>query len=1062
MKSLKLLASLAIFALPLNAQVATSTISGSVSDSTGAVMPNITVKATQIETNFSRSAQTSNAGQYSIPFLPIGPYRVEVDAPGFKQFRQTGVTLDIDRNARVDPVLELGDMTQTVTVKADAAQVNTADATIGRTVENREIVNLPLVNRDVYTLLTLTPGVDSVKAENPLGSPTETVVVNGSPTGTGSVNYFLDGGNNTNGLRNTGNPAPNPDAVQEFRVITNSFGAEFGRFAGGVVDVVTKSGTNELHGSLFEFLRNDKLNAADWGSLQKSPLHRNQFGGTAGGPVLKNKLFFFGGYSGLRQRQVAQKSAAVVPTALERAGNFSQTLDAKGKPVVIIDPATKQPFPGAIIPVNRLDPTAQNIVKGFIPQANLPGNRYQATVPHPLDTDEVNFKTDYMLTAHQISGSYYRNSGQDLNTLIGNLPWASQFFTWTQNNINAGDTWTISPTVLNQLRLTYVRDIGGRVPTPMTQLSDFGANYSVQSTPSLPQIGVSGYFTLNNAISGPVAGSNFYGLRDVVSLVKGKHSFKLGADANLEKIIHNTLLNNYGVFTFDGTKTGNALADFILGTPTRMTQDAPIVKAQNSWYYGLFVQDDFRVSPRLTLNLGLRYDLQLPPTDPQNRYLVYIAGRQSTVIPNAPAGLLFPGDKGVSRTIIGPDKNNLAPRVGFAWDPTGSGKNSIRGAFGMFYGNVSANEFNISSDHQPFTVRQSFPNVATLTNPYANNPGGSPFPYTYTPGAPRFLPNADVSGVSPDFVWPYVYQMNFSIQREVVKNTVLTAAYVGSLGRKFPFQLDINYPLSTPGATTSNVNTRRPIDTGVLSNILVLESSISTAYHGLQLTGERRFAQHLALRGFYTFSKGLDGVDLQQSNVQVNAEDLRNLRLEKGRTATDRRHNFVLSLVWDTNYFHDSRLLRYTLNGWTVSGIVTARSGSPLTFTAGKDVNLDGNSTDRANLTGNPYLDPGRARSAVTQAWFNTSAFAVPANGQDGTSGRNILDGPGGANADIAVFRNFKIVEKVALQVRAEMTNALNIVRLSNPDTNVASTTFGQINSANAMRNTQLGLRLTF
>jgi outer membrane receptor protein involved in Fe transport len=1045
-------------------QVSTSSISGTITDSSGAAVADASVTAIQTDTNLARTAQTNKAGQYQLLSLPIGPYRVEVNGAGFKKFEQSGVVLDIDRNARIDAVLEVGELSQTISVAADATRVNTAEASLGRTVENREILNLPLVNRDVYTLLTLTPGVDDVASDNPLGSPTETVAVNGSSTGTGSINYFLDGGNNTSGLRNTGNPAPNPDAVQEFRVITNSFGAEFGRFAGGVVDVVTKSGTNSFHGSLFEFLRNDKLNANTYGALTKSPLHRNQFGGTFGGPIVKDKLFFFGGYSGLRQRETYFKNSAIVPTDLERQGNFSQTLDSKGQPVKITDPSTKQLFPGGIIPANKLDLAAQNILTQSIPKANLPGDFYQATVPHPFDTDEVNFKMDYLVSQHQVTGSYFRNSGQNLDALLGSLPWASRNFTWAQDNINLGDTWTISPTIINQFRATYMRDFGGRVPAPQQSLADFGSNFVVQGTPSLPQIGVTGYFSLNNAISGPVAGSNYYGLRDVFSFVAGKHSVKVGADMYLEKLIHDTLLNNYGVFSFDGSKSGNALADFVLGTPRSMSQDAPITKYQNDWYYGFFIQDDYRVTSRLTLNLGLRYDLQLPFTDPSNRYLAYVAGRQSTAVPGALPGLLFPGDKGIGRGIIPADKNNFAPRVGFAYDPTGSGKTSIRGAAGLFYGSPSANEWNISSDHQPFTVRQTFPNVATLSNPYANVAGGSPFPYTYSAGNPRFLPNADVSGINLAFRWPYTYQMNFSVQRQIAGGSVVTASYVGSLAHKLPFQRDTNYPIYTPAATSSNVNNRRPIQpTGLFSQVLSLDSSMNTSYHGLQLSVESRLARHFAFKGYYTFSKALDGVDLQASNVNNGAENFNNLSLERGRTASDRRHNAVVSLIWDTNYFNSSKpWLRWTLNGWTISGILSAHSGDPFTVTAGRDVNLDGNSSDRANITGNPHLDPNRSRNDVMNMWFNTAAFVSPATGQDGNAARNLLDSPGSKNADIALFRDFPIRENIKLQFRAEMTNAFNIVNLSNPDGNLNSRTFGTIRTAGAMRQSQLGLRLSF
>src|SRR2546425_699302 len=675
-----------IFALPLvlflamirvDAQVTTASISGIISDSTGAVIPGIEATATQQETRFMRTAVADETGHYRIEFLPLGIYRIDVTTPGFKKFSQAGIVLDVNRNARVDAVLEVGGVAEEVSITADAPRVNTSDASIGSTVSNREIVSLPLVNRDLYTLLTLTPGVDQSDASNPLGSPAQISVVNGSSSGTGSITYYLDGGNNTAGLRNTGNSLPSPDAVQEFRVITNSYSAEFGRFAGGMVDVVTKSGSNNIHGSLFEFFRNDALNANSWNASSKPALHRNQFGGSLGGPLVKNRTFLFGSYSGLRQRKDDFSNTAVVPTAAERLGDFSVS---RVKPN---DPVTRLPFDGGIIPGYRLDP----------------------------------------------------------------------------------------PALINQLRLTYVRNFGGRINSPAKSLADFGSKFRVQGVPALPDIDVTGYFRLAQSIAGPVAGSNYYGLRELLSWNKRHHVLRVGTELSLEKNIHDALLNNYGTFSFDGSKTGNALADFMMGLPRSMNQDAPITKYNNGWYYAAFVQDDFRVHPRLTLNLGLRYDVQTPFTDPLDRQLTFVQGVKSTRVPSAPAGLLFPGDPGVTRGIVKTDVNNFAPRVGLAWDPMGDGKTSVRAAAGMFFGSVSANEWNQSTDFQPFSARQQYTNVKSLTDPYGNFPGGvSPYPYIYSPANPKLLPDAAVTGIALDFRWPYTYQLNFSIQRQVTSD----------------------------------------------------------------------------------------------------------------------------------------------------------------------------------------------------------------------------------------------------------------------------------------------------
>lgn len=1047
----------------LDTQVTSASIFGTVTDATGGAMPGAEVKATQLATHFTRTGLSDDSGQYTIKFLPLGEYLLEVSAPGFKTFVQTGITLEINRNARVDATLQLGKMAEKVQVTGDAPMVNTADASLGRTVDNAEILNLPLVNRDVYTLLTLTPGVDQSEGTNPLGSPSQISVVNGSPSGTGSINYYLDGGNNTAGLRNTGNSLLSPDAVQEFRVITNSYGAEFGRFAAGMVDVVTKSGTNALHGSLFEFIRNDLLNARTWNALSKPPLRRNQFGGTFGGPLVKDRTFYFGSYSGLRQRRVDFATSAIVPSAAERRGDFSASS------VRPLDPLTqpRQPFDGGIIPTERLDPTAVRILNSSIPLANRPDNRYEATAPHPLNTGEFLFKFDHKLNnAHQLSASYYYTSGEDIEGMLGNLPWSQRAFNWTQQNYNGGDLWTLSPTLVNDLRLTYVRNFGGRINSPARTLSDFGSRFQVQGVPARPQIGVTGFFTLGQAIAGPKAGSNYYGVRELLSWTKGRHFLKIGGEFSLEKNIHDTLLNNYGVFTFNGSRTNNALADFMLGLPQTMNQDAPVTKYNNSWYYSLFVQDDFRIHPRLVLNLGVRWDLQTPFTDPYDRMLTFVNGAKSTKVPSALLGLLFPGDPGITRGIIKADKNNFAPRLGLAWDPFGDGKTSVRAAAGVFYGSISANEWNQSTDFQPFSARQTFTNVRSLTDPYGNLPGGqSPYPYVYTPTDVRFLPDAAVSGIARDFRWPYTYQLNLSVQRQLTSDLSVTIAYVGTLGHNWPTIRDANYPIYGPGATAANVNQRRPIQPqpGTYSSIRMIESVISTAYHGLQISAEKRFARRLAFKGFYTWSKGLEGANEAAANGDTGAQDPTKFYLERGRTNSDRRHNAVASFIWDIDYFTGAnRLLRGLLNNWSMSAILSARSGLPLTIAAGRDNNVDAINNDRANLVGNPRLDPHRPRSQAILNWFNTAAFEQAPTGQNGTSGRNIIDRPGSKNVDLALFRDFKLKETMKLQFRCEVSNVFNLVNLGTPNTTLTSNAFGTITGAGPMRQVQLGLRVSF
>jgi hypothetical protein len=877
------------------------------------------------------------------------------------------------------------------------------------------------------------------------------------------------------GLRNTGNILPNPDAIQEFRVQTNSYNAEYGRFASGVINVLTKSGTNEYHGSAFEFLRNTVFNANDWGSqLARSPFHRNQFGATLGGPIKRDKTFFFFSYSGLRQTTSSFLSGAIVPTALERTGNFT----ASGtKPV---DPATGRAFvcngvTNVICP-NRLDPVAMKIINDFIPTANVAGSRWQGNVPSPFNTDEFLGKVDHQLNAaHRLTLSYFNTGGT--NTVRaggGNLPWASQQFKWRQHNLNLSDVWIISPAKINQVWMTYTRNFGGRLNLPATSLADLGSAFTIQGTPSLPQITVSGFFTLTNSIGGPQAGTNFYSLRDVFSWNKGNHSLKLGGELSLNKDIQQTLLNNYGVFTFNNGATRNALADFLIGIPSAITQDAPVTGYTNSWYTALFVQDDFRVHPRVTLNLGLRWDVQTAPTDPFDRVVNYVPGQKSTVNPIAPVGAQFFGDPGVERGGIPTSYGHFSPRIGGAWDPFGNGKTSIRGAIGLFYGSISGNEWNTMTNFQPFSTRLTFSNInqktnaagvplgASLSNPYNAFVGGNPFPYTGT-----FITGGGLFPVAQGFKWPYSYQMNVSVQRQVTKDLTVGVAYVGTSSHNLPFARDVNYPVLTPTATSAGANilARRP--NPAFGAVLELDSDQSASYHGLQITSAMRMSHHVTFNAFYTYSKTRTSVQLQNNTTQGLAQNYSNLAEDEGRADTDQRHVFSMSLNYRPDYFKGSNaIVRGILNGWSISPIIKLRSGLPFSITNGNvDANLDGVTTDRAQLIGDPHID-----NPTAAQWFNTAAFVqnkvVTGVATDGNSPRNLLDGPGFKVVDLAISRDFNLSERFKLRFRAEATNVFNMVNLGQPGAAVpsgaTSTTFGVITSANSMRKMQFGLRLTF
>jgi hypothetical protein len=1089
-----------------HAQLTTATLVGTITDSTGAVVAGARVTVVNVDTHFNNTVTTNSSGDYRIDLLPVGTYSMTVEATGFKRFVQTNIPLTVNQQAHVDASLETGATTESVTITEQPAPINLENATVGRTIETAEMNELPIVDRNIYSLLPLIPGVQTNTFGNTLGYPQQVVQINGSTTesNTGAVSYYLDGGLDMTAIRMTGNQMPNPEALAEFNVQTSNYNASYGRMSSGVVSAITKSGTNQFHGSLYEFHRETNFNSYPWappGSVLvhsgRAPVHRNLFGGVIGGPIIRDRTFFFFDYSGFRNIASSLVSSAILPTAQQAAGDFSQflptssgaiatcnqTLSAADKKLgnfIVCNPTTRLPYANNKISA-ALDPVAQNILKA-LPAANggtALAPLYIGYIRTPASYNEYMGKIDHQLSDRQrINGSYfYLNGSNTVQAGGGNLPWSSQLQDYVLHVVNLSHTFTISSNKINQAWLTYTRSYGGRINTPGTSLTDFGSAFSGQGQLSLPQITVSNYFTLSNAIMGPSAGTNFYSFRDLFILTKGAHTLSIGGEASLNKDVQLTDLNNYGVWGFQSStsaRTGNALSDFMLGLANSQTQDAPVEAVDDSFFWALFAQDDYRIRQNLTLNLGVRWDIQTPPTDPQNKESTWVPGVQSTVNPTAPKGLLFPGDPGVTRGIVPLQLYHISPRLGFAWDPFGSGKTSVSGAAGIFYGGVSGNEWNSTSNYYPFTLRYTFGVPGTLANPYKNTP--SPFPFTYTAG--HITPAAagtSLFGMAPNFRWPYTYQINSSVQQQFGKGLVVGVAYVGSLARKLVFGTDQNYPVfnvANPTAnTTTNVNNRRPINT--LGSINSQQSRATSNYNAMQITFSQRLTHGLSFKGYYAWTKTMESYGLDSGTV----EDYNNLSLEKGPTNSDQRNLFVTAIVWQPNYFHNERYMRAVFNGWTISGIVKLYSGTPFTVNTGTDNNADGNSPDRANQTGNPYDSTIKhnSRSAALYRWFDTSAFCSytlanpstcpgegPAN-SDATSQRNGYYGPGSRDVDLAILRDFHLTERLRFQLRGEATNAFNLVSLNGPNgaINLSGTT-NQITSAGQMRQIQIGGRLTF
>jgi hypothetical protein len=1070
--------------LPLAAQVTSTSIVGTVTDTTSAAVPNATVTVTDLDRNQVKKVQSNAQGAYRVDFLQPGNYQLEVELPGFKRYVQKGIVLNVGVPATLDVALNPGEVAESIEVTSAAPLVNTTNAEIGSTIDKQEIVELPLVNRNAYALLDLTPGVQTNSQTTSFGAPAQRTLINGGQdNGSGSANYFLDGAPNMTGLNNIGNSLPNPDALQEFRVQTSNYGAPYGRFASGVINAIVRSGTNTVHGSAFEFIRNTALNARNWGSsptLPKAPLHRNQFGATVGGPIFRDKTFFFGSYAGLRQTSATFFNSAVLPTAAELSGDF------RNSAVKPVDPLTNAPFVcngvTNVICSTRQDPTAIRLAAAFLPTANTTigsSPAWQGYFNAPNNTDDFLIKINHTLTpTQQLSATYFNTSGYTTGPGgSSNVPYAAQASFYRQQNAVLNHTWSATAAIVNNVWLSYTRILSNRENTPLQSLADFGSAYTLQGPASLPNIAVTGYYTWGNSNSGPGYTNNL-AARDLVTWTHGNHTLQFGGEAVLDKSQKRANLTNFGSFSFSGVMTKNAFADYLIGIPSSLEQDAPANVSAVTLTTSLFFQDDYRVNRNLTLNLGLRYDVQTPPVDTANRESTFIAGQQSTVRPDAPKGLLFPGDKGVARGITPVRYGHVSPRLGFAYDPTGKGRTSIRGGAGIFWGSVSEESWMASGNTLPFAIRYTFPNNssvtgATLTNPYRNLPSGNIFPYT---GA--FFPvGGPVQPTGTNVDWPYTYQTNLSIQQQITDALSMSVSYVGSSSHNQQIAPDLNYPTlsSQPGfaagvsgctsptavATVSNYQCRRPFQP--FGTVYQLQSNTNANYNSLQTTVTQRMSHHLSINANYVWSKSLSGAGLQSSGPSGSTiQDPNNLRAEKGRTDNDYRHIAAIGLVYQPSYYSGSSLLmRNVLNGWEISPLARFHSGSPFTIANSIDANLDGNANDRASVV----ADPNLGGHSLTR-WFNTAAFvqnrAVNGAPVDGNSPRNFVTGPAFHSVDLNLARTFALADRLQFQFRAEATNAFNIVSYSNPGATIATSTFGQVRTANTSRQIQFGGKFIF
>jgi len=1041
-----------LFASAARAQLDTGTITVAVRDATGAVVPQANVVLRNENTGVEvRTGVTNEQGNFNAPLIPSGSYSVHVELRGFKSLRQSGVYLRVNEQLTVQVALQVGELTEQLTVDAIAPMVEATSGVLRETVDHVRVSELPLNGRNVLQLQVLVPGsVSAGSLDQSAGTPG--YAVNG---GISASNFYsLDGGEYQDPYFNAPLPFPNPDAIQEFTIQTNSYSAEFGRNRGASVNAVTRAGTNEFHGGAFEFVRNDIFDARPFFSTTAPVFKRNQFGAQLGGPIRKNKTFFFGGWQGMHERGTPTTSTSTVLTAAMRRGDFSQL------PRAINDPLTGSPFPGNIIPATRFSKAAVNFLDRFVPLPNF-GNNYVTPLPAPKDSNQYLIRIDHELgSKDRLYGRYIYNDDY-LFGPAGNLPNWGIDQTFHRQGIVLDETHIFSPSLINSFLFSFNRAYSYIVQTPDFQWSELGANIPNASpvTHSWQNLNVAGYFSAVTGTFWDLARKT-YNVSDSISWTRGRHTSKFGAQISRYTVDQvNEFFARFGG-TFNGFATGDSAADFMIGRLQQLRTVGVLSNNLNQTNWHFFASDEIKVKPRLTVTIGVRWQPDLHFTEQSGKQSSFRPGLQSTVFPNAPLGLLFKGDPQLPSNVIDPNWKNFAPRFGFAYDLFGNGRTAIRGGYGIFFDAIRSINLNRFPLIQPYVLDTTIFDVP-LDDPWA---GKSPYPFIppsteAEKKAYKFVTPAATTSFNHDFRTPYSQQWNFNIQQQLPFDTVVTTAYVASKSSRLFGSHNINPAVYRPGATAGNTQARRIYqDFGTIED----ESTVGySQYHSFQLTVNKRFSRGFTLLGSYTFSKDV-GSTSPQGEGSLGTRDPNNWNLEKGLMGTDRTHILAISSVWMLPSPAGNKALSAIVGGWQLTGIYTASTGAPLKVSAGTDRSLTGQNLDTADLVGDWRISESRTREQEILKWFNTAAFALPAFGTFGTAGVNIVRGPAASNLDLALFKNFQVKEGFRFQFRVEFFNSLNHTVLGNPNTAFNNANFGRILSTGTPRVGELGLKLTF
>jgi Carboxypeptidase regulatory-like domain/TonB dependent receptor len=1067
------LAGALLASLPVHAQTPTATLVGRITDATHASIAGATVRVRNLETNELRTVDSQIDGEFTVADLRPGTYELTAEKQGFKQVLERSLELQVGQTARQDLALEVGSTTQSVEVTAVAAAVNAENATRGDVIAPNEIAEMPLNGRDFNDLAFLVAGVQPAE-QSAKGSP---YVVNGARAD--SSNVTIDGLNDFN-PRDAGAQARPPlDSLQEFKLQTSGFSAEYGRLAGGVVTMALKSGGNQLHGSVFEFVRNDLFDARSFFDAGKAELRRNQFGATVTGPLTLPKLYHgqdrtFFLVSWESERQVSGSSnLGVVPSLLERNGDFSQSFDATGKLIPLKDPlaggsctatVTTGCFPGNKIPASRISSAALQSM-AYYPLPNLVGANNERSYGVSADSwDNFLFKVDQRIgqkdTFAVRAMQRWETSGNPFSgSTTGTFPSTTNT---GQELLGISETRLFTAGLINEFRAGVTRTTDDEAS--QFAGTNWAAKFGIPGTTNdpnfegFPKFSITGFEGLGDSTSNPIHYVvNNWNVNDGLTWIKGRHAIRIGAEVLRVQYYQPTNSNFNGTFTFNGKVTGDGFGDFLLGFPSSTSRKIGTVTNHIfSVNYAGYIQDDFKVLPRLTLNLGVRYELQMPAYEQAGQMTNFIPSLDKVVlagtatIPNVAASLAAAGLSnyvttrdavGLPQALVYPNYDNFAPRFGLAWRPFGDNRTVVRGGYGIFYtgSRLSAMRTDLTGGF-PYALSQSF--TGSTTNP--NLSLASPFPDAL----------AKLSGTTTTNGWetnapsPYLESWNFTVEREVGNGVVIEGSYTGSKGTHLGRKYDVNQEIRTPAYTI------RPY--GGYGDIEYYTFGQNSSYNAGTITVRKRISHGLFFRANYTYGKSIDtnsGLNYAGAGGYQGAQDSTDLKAERGLSDFDARH------VFSMNFAYLLPFRRFALvRGWQLAGSGTARSGQPFT------PQYSGPSNDVAQATRPDRLINGSLPNPSPNMWFNLNAFLqVPDSAyRYGNSGRNILEGPGSAAINFALSKQFRLGERFKAQFRWETFNVLNRANFQQPSDTLDKANAGTITSAGAGRQMQLGLRCSF